>query len=136
MALKTIFTFYDKMRHTLLTSVLWCMIISTKRHSCVGSMIKPYFHHHFLKDHPITKVLFRYSRFHKTLPRSSLQIHWISVRFYEMGDSKTEMQFYRNQFHCHWIIKKIQPPWYKLIFHPKSFKNAIRITCTYMYFLR
>jgi len=27
-----------------------------------------------------------YSPFHKTLPRSSLQIHWISERFYEMGD--------------------------------------------------
>ena len=25
-----------------------------------------------------------YSPFHKTMPRSSLQIHWISVRFYEM----------------------------------------------------
>ena len=29
---------------------------------------------------------FRYSQFLNTLPRSSLQIHWISVRFYEMGD--------------------------------------------------
>ena len=29
-----------------------------------------------------------YSQFHKTLPWSSLQIHWISVRFYEMGDIK------------------------------------------------
>ena len=27
-----------------------------------------------------------YSQFHKTLPISSLQMHWISVRFYEMGD--------------------------------------------------
>ena len=27
-----------------------------------------------------------YSPFHKTLPISSLQIHWISVRFYEMDD--------------------------------------------------
>ena len=26
-----------------------------------------------------------YSTFHKTLPNSSLQMHWISVRFYEMG---------------------------------------------------
>ena len=25
--------------------------------------------------------------FHKTLPKSSLQIYWISVRFYEMGNS-------------------------------------------------
>ena len=28
-----------------------------------------------------------YSQFHKTLPKSSLQMHWISVRFYGMGDS-------------------------------------------------
>ena len=27
-----------------------------------------------------------YSQFHKTLPRFSLQMHLISVRFYEMGD--------------------------------------------------
>ena len=27
-----------------------------------------------------------YSQFHKTLPKSSLPMHWISVRFYEMGD--------------------------------------------------
>ena len=27
-----------------------------------------------------------YRPFHKTLPRSSLQMHWISVRFCEMGD--------------------------------------------------
>ena len=28
-----------------------------------------------------------YSPFHKTLPKSSLKMNWISVRFYEMGDS-------------------------------------------------
>ena len=27
-----------------------------------------------------------YGQFHKTLPKSSLQVHWISVRFYEMSD--------------------------------------------------
>ena len=27
-----------------------------------------------------------YSPFHKTLPKTSLEMHWISVRFYEMGD--------------------------------------------------
>ena len=31
-------------------------------------------------------LFFKYSPFHKNLPRSSLQMHWISVRFYEMGD--------------------------------------------------
>ena len=29
---------------------------------------------------------FRYSQFHKTLPKSSLQMPWISVGFYEMGN--------------------------------------------------
>ena len=29
----------------------------------------------------------KYSQFDKTLSISSLQMHWISVRFYEMGDS-------------------------------------------------
>ena len=28
----------------------------------------------------------KYKKFHKTLPKSSLQMHWISVRFYEIGD--------------------------------------------------
>ena len=32
-------------------------------------------------------VLFMYNLFHKTLPKSSLEMLWISVRFYEMGDS-------------------------------------------------
>ena len=30
---------------------------------------------------------FTYSPFHKTLPKCSLLVHWISVRFYEMGDT-------------------------------------------------
>ena len=29
---------------------------------------------------------FNHSQFQKTLPKSSLQMHWIPVRFYEMGD--------------------------------------------------
>ena len=28
-----------------------------------------------------------YSQFHKTLPKSNLQMHGISIRFYEMGDT-------------------------------------------------
>ena len=27
-----------------------------------------------------------YSQFHKTLPKSSYQMYWISVRFYDIGD--------------------------------------------------
>ena len=40
------------------------------------------------KDFCEAACLERYSPFHKTLPRSSVQMHWISVRFYEMGDRK------------------------------------------------
>ena len=29
--------------------------------------------------------------FHKTLPKSGLQMHWISVRFYEMSDSSRKL---------------------------------------------
>ena len=32
-------------------------------------------------------IFFIYSPFHKTLPSSSLQMHFISVGFYEMGDT-------------------------------------------------
>ena len=38
------------------------------------------------KDVFCDKFLFLiYSLFHKTLPRSTIQMHWISARFYEMG---------------------------------------------------
>ena len=33
--------------------------------------------------------LFIYSLLYTTLPKFSLQMHWISVRFYEMGDIET-----------------------------------------------
>ena len=33
-------------------------------------------------------IYFIYSPFRKTLPRSRLQTHWISVSFYEMGDTE------------------------------------------------
>ena len=34
-------------------------------------------------------LYFNYSQFHKNLPKSSLQLHWISVKFYEMDDIKS-----------------------------------------------
>ena len=34
----------------------------------------------------IQQAKIRYSQFHKTLPKSNLKMHWILVRFYEMGD--------------------------------------------------
>ena len=44
---------------------------------------------------PLKKKFYRrlsYSPFHKTLSRSSLQMHLISVSFYEMGDTKNVIQ--------------------------------------------
>ena len=35
---------------------------------------------------PFVLFSFMYRPFHKTLPKSSLQMHWISVRFCEIGD--------------------------------------------------
>ena len=34
----------------------------------------------------ILNIYVKYSQFHKTLPKSRLQMQWISVKFYEMGD--------------------------------------------------
>ena len=47
---------------------------------------------------------FSYSRFHKTFLKSSLQMHWIKVRFYEMGDTKKYlvMQNFINIFNLHY----------------------------------
>ena len=36
---------------------------------------------------------FLYSPFHRTLPKSSLQIHWISARFYEMVDLQKKCKY-------------------------------------------
>ena len=45
----------------------------------------------------------QYSQFQKTLPRSSLQMHWISLRFYEMGDSwipcQSKILFFVRKIH-------------------------------------
>ena len=46
----------------------------------------------FLKNFPPFFLI--YSPFHKTLPSSSFQMHWISVRFYEMGDSSIILKNY------------------------------------------
>ena len=49
-----------------------------------------FLHFSFLHDFTYIYVfhffMFTYRPFHKTLPKSSLRIHLISVRFYEMGD--------------------------------------------------
>ena len=50
-----------------------------------------YYHYHiwsklYVFDLDFFLNFFKYSPFHKTLPKSSLKMHWISVRFYEIGD--------------------------------------------------
>ena len=37
-----------------------------------------------------------YSPFHKTLQKSSKQMHWISARFYEMGDTLVQEKCFRH----------------------------------------
>jgi len=41
---------------------------------------------------------FLYSPFHRILPKPSLQMHWISARFYEMVDLQKKMQKKRDNF--------------------------------------
>ena len=38
-------------------------------------------------------MIYWYSPFHKTLPKFSLLMHWISVRLYEIGDSLKKLLF-------------------------------------------
>ena len=54
---------------------------------CQVAFVKKKF---FLKKIWNWELKWRYSPFHKTLPKSNLQMLWISVRFYEMGDRKAQ----------------------------------------------
>ena len=67
------------------------------------------------------KIL-KYSLFHKTLSRSSIQINWISVRFYEMGDIKILKVFflYNQKFFFYQNI-----PFQAFLKH----KNFLSCTC-------
>ena len=40
---------------------------------------------------------------HNTIPKSSLQLHWISVRFYEKGDTSMLVR----ERECNWTLKNI-----------------------------
>ena len=62
------------------------------------------------------KKEFIYSPFHKTLPRSCLQMHWVSARFYEMGDSTTT----NNSFFVHQRIFCVPP--YDWLQDPASYR--------------
>ena len=61
-----------------------------------GGPLKPTFC--FRKSQVDKNVLiFDYSLFHKTLPKSSLQMRWFSVRFYAMSDISHYHTFFRGQ---------------------------------------
>ena len=49
------------------------------------------------RDSIIYKYLVTYSLFYKALPKSSLQMHWISVRFYEMGIVESSFLIFTKQ---------------------------------------
>ena len=42
------------------------------------------------------KIVFVYSPLYKTLPKSSFQLHWISIRFYELGITGNKLTFLLN----------------------------------------
>ena len=62
---------------------MYCCIDNMHLPKTVGSLLFNNLRTSFLL-HCVT-----YSQFHKTLPKSNLQIHWFSVRFYEMCFTKT-----------------------------------------------
>ena len=45
----------------------------------------------------VSVFLLNVSQFHKTFPKSSSQMHWISVRFYEMGDIRKQCNAFQEQ---------------------------------------
>ena len=61
-------------------------------------------------------VSFIYSPFHKTLTRSSSRMHWISVRFYEMGDIWSQLLPLLEicLLHRYPFLKDAEPVKYKL----------------------
>ena len=77
-----------------------------------------------------------YSPFHKTLPKSSLQMHWISVRFYEMGvmysNVYNSLPFFTVQVHGKSEIKTGAELFHTLIYifiYPSlsiTFKRRVR----------
>ena len=77
-----------------------------------------------------------YSQFHKTLPKSSLQKHWIWGRFYEMGDSEkyfafstwaTVIFFYlRLPLQCR---KKRKETWHRFVFILIAFLGFFSQNC-------
>ena len=49
----------------------------------------------------------KYRPFHKTLPRSSLFVNWISVRFYEMDCSSNTWFFIKHTFYHIQIVNRV-----------------------------
>ena len=58
-----------------------------------------------------------YNPFHKILPKSSLQMHWISVRFYEMGNMYGNEIKYTYQLFFSFVWIKGGPIFFPLNFY-------------------
>ena len=81
---KTTFIKYDPFYETMHKSSFSLLIRGGVYFNTADSLLQVifYFNNSSVKKNRI----FAYSQFHKTLQITSSQIHWISVRFYEMGD--------------------------------------------------
>ena len=86
-------------------------------------MQKVFMNLYFLLASPIKeshKTPFYYRPFHKTLPKSSLQKHWTSARFYELGDN--------------WNQRNTRGTTKKTFFEDVSTSpKALTIACKYIY---
>ena len=68
-----------------------------------------------------------YRPFHKTLQKHSIQMHWISLRFYEMDDT---WNTFLDSLICicciiffnanRWAFRKSKKRWYKTLFYHRS----------------
>ena len=66
-----------------------------------------------------------YSPFYKTLPKSSLKIHWISVRFYEMGVTIKKLQFLAFGSHTAGVMKTVPSVLTFLIFTIPQYTGSL-----------
>ena len=116
-----------KFRLTVWTSVLWRMILSMNPHTCVGSMLQPFFSKpSFTELFNAISVAIKKQHKNNDIKVNSykknnayVMIDIFTIKFLTRlttlntttkvaSGNKTEMQIVRNQFHCHWILKMIR----------------------------
>ena len=89
------------------------------------------FHRYLSED-----VQLNYSLFHKTLPKSSVLMPWISVRFYEMGDIQLRGYFWEIWKVDHYYSEKWGWGWRNiLIYLYKCFVFIEYVLCTCCFYV-